>query len=257
MLRADTRSSLTARIMKVGAALDDARRFLEAWDPTQPPQINLDRIRTSGALGKTRARSDDVLLILRRRFVAPGTHVVRTLQSLLRDPIAFREACYYEAARCDALLALFAQEPLFTWYLVGRRLIAVDEVVAWLEGDTRCPRWRQGTRRRVARGLLAALRDFGILEGAQGSLHKRITPPRLSLRGFLYVALREREQGTSDRALLTSPVWRRYLLAPSAVHALFLEADRLGLLRFAEAGTVVRVDWIIQRLEEVPDAPTT
>lgn len=242
--------------MKVGAALDDARRFVEAWDPAQPPQANLARIRASGLLGKTRARSDDVLLILRRRFVAPGTHVVVTLQRLLPDPKAFREACYYESARCDALLALFAQEPLYTWYMAGRRLVATDEVMAWLESEPRCPPWRPGTRRRVARGLLAALRDFGVLEDGQGGPHKRIPPPRLSPRGFLYVALREREQGMSDLGLLNSPVWRRYLLTPPAVRALFLEVDRLGLLRYAEAGTVVRVDWSVRRLEEVPDAPT-
>lgn len=242
--------------MKVGAALDDARRFLEAWDPSEAPGANLARIRALGALGKTRARSDDVLLILRRRFLAPGTHVVTTLRRLLNDPQAFREAYYYESARCDALLALFAQEPLYTWYMAGRRLVAADEVVAWLESEPRCPPWRPGTRLRVARGLLAALRDFGVLENGQGSPHKRIPPPRLSLRGFLYVALREREQGVSDLGLLNSPVWRRYLLAPPAVHALFLEADRLGLLRFAEAGTVIRVDWTVRRLEEVPDAPT-
>ena len=102
---------------------------------------------------------------------------------------------------------------------------------------------------RVAQGLLSTLRDFGVLEGAA---KKHIAPPRLSLRGFTYVAVRERGQHPSGRALLQAPVWRRYLLDAEHVRALFLDADRHKVLRFSEAGSAVRIDWLIAGLEEVP-----
>jgi len=126
-------------------------------------------------------------------------------------------------------------------------------VSTWLQSDPRLPRWSLRTRQRIAQGLLSTLRDFGILEAPRGSPRKRFAAPRLSMRGFAYIALRERERCTSDRALLSSPVWQRYLLTPASVRNLFLEADRLGLLRYSEAGSAVRVDWLLQRLEEVPD----
>lgn len=256
MLRTGLVTGLTSRIIKAGALLEDTLRFLEAWDASLGPQANLARIRASGALGKTRSRSEDVLLILRQRYVDPGPHVVATLRRLVGDPTAFREASYYETARSDALLGLFAEEALYEWFASGQPHLRVDDVRAWLERDRRCPSWGSQTRQRVAQGILAALRDFGILEGSAGSPCKRFASPRLSLRGFAYVALRERERGLSDRSLVASRAWRRYLLSPSDVRALFLEADRLGLLRYAEAGSVARVDWIVRSLEEVPDVAT-
>jgi len=246
-------SVLSSRIIKAGALLEDTRRFLEAWDPGVDQTTNLSRMRGSGVLGKTRARSEDILLIFRQRYLDPGPHVVATLRRLTDDFRGFREACYYEAARSDALLGLFAQEPLYEWFAAGRPCLAAEDVSMWLQSDPRLPRWSPCTRQRVAEGLLSTLRDFGILESPRGSRRKRFAAPRLSMRGFAYVALRERERGTSDRALLSSPVWQRYLLTPTSVRSLFLEADRLRLLRYSEAGSVVRVDWLLQRLEEVPD----
>jgi hypothetical protein len=238
------------RIIKGGALLDDTRRFLEAWNVQHGPAENLDHIRASGALGKrSRSRAAAVLAILRRRLVGAGEGVVATLRLLREDARAFREACYYEAAHSDPLLAAFAAEALFGWHQSGRSPVTVADAVAWLADAGRTPSWTEPTRARVGQGLLSALRDFGLLEGA---VKKRIAPPRLSPRGFAYVAVRERGQHPSGRALLQAPVWRRYLLGAEDVRALFLEADRLKVLRFSEAGSAVRIDWLIAGLEEVP-----
>ena len=99
------------------------------------------------------------------------------------------------------------------------------------EGQT--PQWTETIRTKVARGLLAALRDFGILTGA---VRKEFAPPSLSIAGFGYVAFRLHEDGASSRALFASPVWRRWLLDPARVTELFHEAERQGLLRYSSAG---------------------
>ncbi len=238
------------RIIKGGALLDDTRRFLEAWDPTLGPKENLDRLRRTGALGKrSRSRAADVLAILRQRFTEPGPTVIATLRLLASDTRGFREACYYEASRAHPLLAAFTEQALFAWREAGRAEVTIADTVAWLAAGDRTTPWTDPTRLRVAQGLLSALRDFGILEGA---VRKRIAPPRLSMRGFAYVAVRERDRHQSGRSLLLAPVWRRYLLTAEHVRSLFMEADRLKVLRFAEAGTAIRIDWLIRSLEEVP-----
>lgn len=247
----------SSRIIKAGALLEDTRRLLEVWDPSLDERSNLARIRVSGMLGKTRTRSEDILRILRQRYVDPGKHVLTTLRRLLDDPKAFREACYYEAARSDALLGLFAEEPLYEWFVAGRPYVVVGEVSAWLLSDARFRGWGPSTRERVAQGLLATLRDFGILEGSRRGVRKRLAASRLSIPGFAYVAFRERERGLTGPALVESRVWRRYLLTASGVRHLFLEADRLRLLRYLEAGSAVRVDWSIRKLEEVADVLAT
>jgi hypothetical protein len=243
----------TARIIKGGALLADSLRFLEAWNPDLGPQENLARFAASRVLAKTQIRQKAVLDILRRRFLDSHTGVVGALRRLMHDPVAFREACYYEATRTDELLAAFAEGPLFLWYQAGRREVSLDDVSRWLATDARVPRWNMQTRLRVAQGLLATLRDFGILRGATRGRRKQIAPPHLSIRGFIYVALRERGRSKSDRALFKSSVWRCYLLSMEEVRRLFREADRLGYLRFAEAGSMVRVDWLIKDLQEISD----
>jgi hypothetical protein len=91
------------------------------------------------------------------------------MKELLHSPRSFVEAYYFECSRDDELLAAFAEGPLFSWWDSGRVAVDVSDVVLWLgqlaaEGHT--PQWTETVRVKVARGLLAALRDFGILTGA-------------------------------------------------------------------------------------------
>jgi hypothetical protein len=247
---------LTSNIQKGGALLDDCRRIVEAWDRDGTPEENIARIADENLLAKaSRTRSDDVLhRILEPRLVAPGPHVIPALKGLLAEPKAFIEACYYEATRDDTLLAAFAEEPLWSWWKEGRVGVGVDDVVGWfatLAKDGRIPTWSDSVRTKTARGLLAALRDFGVL---RGGARKEIAPPAMSPRGFAYVAWREHEQGASSRALAASNVWRRWLLEPDRVLDLFGQAARIGVLRFSSAGSAIRVDWLARSLAEVTGA---
>jgi hypothetical protein len=246
-------SRFTSNIQKGGALLDDARRLVEVWDPDENPEVNLVRIANENLLAKTsRARADDVLLrILRPRLVDPGPQVIAALKELLAHPATFRTACYYEATRDEALLAAFAEGPVADRHDAGMVTISIQDTVDWLltlEKDGQVRAWSDTIRMKVARGLLAALRDFGVLTGA---VHKEIAAPSISVHGFAYVAFRLYEQGASSRALLTSPVWRRWLLDGRRVDELFRQADHAKLLRYAAAGSVVRVDWLVESLPEV------
>jgi hypothetical protein len=247
---------LTSNIQKGGALLDDCRRVVEAWERERTSEENLARIAEGNLLAKpSRTRTDDVLLrIIGPRLVAPGPHVIPALRMLLTHPRAFTEACYYEAARDDALLAAFAEGPLWSWWQAGRVSVATEDVIGWLAAlaqQRRSPAWSTSVSMKAARGILAALRDVGVLRGGP---RKEIAPPTMSPRGFAYVAWREHEQGASSRALATSPVWRRWLLEQERVLDLFGQAARLGVLRFSLAGSAVRVDWLARSLAEVTGA---
>jgi hypothetical protein len=249
-------TTLTSNVQKGGALLDDTRRLVEAWDHDVEPEENLGRIAAENLLGKTsRARTEDVLLrILKPRFVEPGADVIAALDMLLRHPLSFVEACYYEASRDDMLLAAFAEGPLFDWYHEGRIGVAIEDVKDWLAElvrSGRTPQWSENVRTKVARGLLAASRDFGVL---RGEVRKEYAVPRMTPQGFAYVAFREHEQGASSHALVTSRVWRRWLLDAPGVAELFNQAERIGVLRFSQAGSAVRVDWRATSLQEVARA---
>jgi len=48
-----------------------------------------------------------------------------------------------------------------------------------------------------------------------------------------------------------STIWRRWLLDDRWVHDLFTQADRVGALHYARAGSAVRIDWRVDDLAEV------
>jgi hypothetical protein len=246
---------LSSRILKGGAMLGDSRRLAEVWNPAISAEENLRTAVEGNLLGKgSRSRALDVLAILRARFVDPGPQVMVALQTLASHPTAFREACYYEAARVDGLLGAFAEDPLYAWFSAGRTLVSVEDTMGWvtdLVAAGRVPPWSEKVRIRAAQGLLSTLRDFGVL---QGSARKHLATPGMSPVGFSYAAYREQEQGRSSRALVASPIWRRWLLDGSRVVELLAQAERLGVLRYSQAGSAVRIDWRVGSLDEVARA---
>ena len=194
-----TTAKHTGNIQKGGALLQDSRRLVEAWDLDGSTESNVERIIAQNVLGKsTRRRTDDVMRrSLGPRLIAPGLQVIAALRDLLTDQTAFNEAVYYETSRDETLLAAFAEGPLFDWYHAGRSAVTIDDTTTWIAelsaGGAMQPT-TQTVRTKVARGLLAALRDFGVLEGGT---NKRFAHPNLSLRGFATAAGTPRSPATS------------------------------------------------------------
>jgi hypothetical protein len=249
----------TSRILKAGAAIDDTRRVVEVWDISASAAENIERISAENTLGKpSRSRLDDLLnRVISPRYVEPGPHIIPALRGLLSDHRAFTDACYYETARCDALLAAFAEGPVRSWWQDGKTVITVAEAAGWLEklaAEGRAPVWTSSVRERAAQGVLSALRDFGILRGATRSPRKEIASPSISARGFCYAAWREHELGASSHALVHASAWDRWLLDTPTVLAMLDLAARMGVLRFSSAGSAVRVDWLARSLAEVTGA---
>ena len=239
--------------------LDDARQFVMLWDDAMTCDQNLERFSELNVLGlPSLSRAADVTnRILRPRFVDGGDDVVPALRVLSSSPQAFVDACYYETSRDDALLALFAEQAIAAWYDGGR--LAVDAELAdhWLADRARhdiVPAWSNVRRRKIARGLLAALRDFGRLDGAKGSPKKTISGPGISDGGFAYVAYRLHESGESSRGTLTSSVWRRWLLDAPRIDQHMHRLAAQGLLYYARAGSSLRIDWRAESLVEVARA---
>ncbi len=252
-------SEVTSNITKGGALLDDARQFVMLWDEELSCAENLDRFAELNLLGlPSLARASDVTSrILRPRFVDAGPEVIPAIRALCASPPAFVDACYYETSRADALLARFAEQAVSNWYDQGRLRVDSELADTWLaerakEGSP--PEWSDGRRRKIARGLLAALRDFGRLEGARGSAAKQIAGPGISDGGFAYVAYRLHQSGESSRGLLTTPVWKRWLLDGPRIDQHMQRLAAQGLVYYDRAGSSLRIDWRADSLVEVARA---
>jgi hypothetical protein len=134
-------------------------------------------------------------------------------------------------------------------------VITTRETSDWIAARLRIAgkTWSPSVTRKVAQGVLATLRDFGIL---QGRAKKRVAASYLPTESFSYIAFALHAQGLSGKQLVEHPDWGLFLLRSPAVERQFLEADRAGLLRFHAAGRIVRVEFLALDTTEMADVVT-
>ena len=249
-------TDFVSNIMKVGAHLDDTRVLIQVWDDDRSDEDNVERIVDGNLLAlPSQSRANDVMVrALRPRFVEPKAGIVPALRELSTHAESFREACYYELTRVDALVAAFVAEQLSVWWNEGRIAISTSDARDWIDklvSDGRVPEWSENIRDRVGRGMMAALRDFGRLTGTRSSSKKEIVRPGISVGGFAYVAFRLHQQGESSRAILMSPAWRCWLLDDARVDEMMHRLVSLGVVYYSIAGSTLRIDWRVDSLVEV------
>jgi hypothetical protein len=199
-------------------------------------------------LGKhTRARAVDTL---RRTFLPrfvnghppQAWEIARELEDRNLPVEILRPIYYWITARSERLLYDFVCTELLHRSKNRVQSITTDEVCSWIASQlvTYRKRWSPTVTTKVARGMLATLRDFGLLEGAS---KKRIAPAYLPIESFAYLAFALHREGVSGPQLVQHRDWQLFLLSPPLVEQMFLEADRSGLLRFQVAGKIMRIDF--------------
>jgi hypothetical protein len=251
------RGTYSTKIIKAGALLTDTRTFFSYWDPALSPAENLERLRAGNVLAKgSRSRVEDVLAILRQRYLGePG--VVEALVTLVQGGASaslLTPIFYFHAAQNDAVLHDVVTELLVDLQWQGRAEVTTEQIVMFLAERARDGRvtlpWSEPTTRRVAHGVLSALRDFGVLSGGMKTSGKQLAPMYLPIEAFAYVAfLLSRRLRSGDR-LVSSDEWRLFFLSSQLVERFFVEADMQRLLTFNAAGRVVRVDFPVDSIEE-------
>ena len=236
----------TSKIIKASALISDTHLLISEWDAGQSASANLQRFQGDNVLAKaSKARLRDVLAIFRQRYVQDPA-IVEALGILAAnvDSRTLDKLLFYHAAKNDSLLYDVVCDYLFPRYTAGRTHVHLDEVdrqlKAWGEAGKTSGMWSEPTRARVAQGLLAALRDFGVLEGAS---NKRIAVPYLPLGAFAYVAFLLARQTTAGTKVVNHPDWGLFFLSSTAVGRLLVEAHQHRLLGYHAAGDVVRLDF--------------
>lgn len=249
-------ADFVSNIMKVGSHLNDTQVLIDVWDLEVSQEQNFKRIVDANLLAlPSQSRANDVMVrALRPRFIEPSPEIIPALAVLRSNPAAFRDACFYELTRVDALVSAFVVEQLSTWWDEGRFGIETADARDWIDKlvvEERAPEWSENIRDRVSRGMLAALRDLGRLEGVRSSHKKEIARPGISAAGFAYAAYRLHLDGNSGRATLQSSVWRRWLLDSSRVEEMLHHLASQGVIYYSSVGSTVRIDWRVDSLAEV------
>lgn len=251
----------TIALCKGAALLDETRSLLRHWVPGEEVDEFVDRIQRENALGKATAyRTKDIVRrVFVRRFLATSDAPARRLKRIVERGLSrklFAEVLFLYAARADALLYDFAVDAFWPTSRRGRLTFSMPEVLDFLAeaaADGRIPQaWSATVQRKVARSVLSTLRDVGFLreEGAR----REIMPYYLSDEGIAYLAYELREKGFSDLAICEHPDWQLFGLASSRLmNRLDSLPDTCGLLT-QRAGSLVRITWSFQSVEELIDA---
>jgi hypothetical protein len=123
----------------------------------------------------------------------------------------------------------------------------------WVAEEKTSAPWSDPTVERIAQGLLSALRDFGVLQGA---VKKRIAPAYLPVEAFAYIAFYLKQHQPSGAKLAELPDWKLFFLPREGVERAFFEAHQSGLLEYHAAGSVTRLTFPAATLEEYAHALT-
>ncbi len=244
----------SSKIIKAGALLSDTKLLLEQWDVDATVTANLGRFREENLFGKkSRSRVDDVLAVFRQRYLHDPdllAALVILAQGGSRSE-SLNRILYFQATLSDRLLHDVVTELLLPWSSRPDGRVQPWEVENWIAaqvvaGRTERP-WSSEVQRRVMQGLLATLRDFGLLEGA---VHKRITSIYLPIDAFAFTALQLRRHGLSGESLLHSSEWKLFFLGDQTIERFFLEAHQERLLQYHAAGRTTRIDFPADTLRE-------
>jgi hypothetical protein len=206
---------------------------------------------------KTKARSTDVY---RRSFThrflngdpPSAWRIVRPLEDREVPVEILRPVYYWITARSEPVVYDFVLEEVFRRSKASDLSIRVDETVLWIKKklSERNQSWSETVSLKVARGLLAALRDFGILDGVA---NKRIAPVYLPVESFAYLAFVMYKLRLSGERLIMHPDWKLFLMEPSVVENLFLEAHQNRFLHYDAAGKIHRIEFFAHSMEGMAD----
>lgn len=241
------RSDFTTRLQKGGALLPDMRVLVSIWSEqlgeTDPvPEL----VRSLPKATPARVRDTYTRAFLPRLVNGspPGAwRLARVLEDREADMQIVRPFYYWITARSERPLYGFVMDVVYPRARTADREVRIEEAVSWLsqQGKTAGKAaWTPVVTQKVARGILAALRDFGVLEGR---LHKRILATSLSPEACSLIAFCLNGMGATGQGLVQHRDWRLFLLGQSEVETLLLECHKHGWLRFECAGSLCRTEF--------------
>jgi|SRR5215831_361747 len=251
----------TIAISKGSALLNEMKALLRAWTPGEPLKEFSERVVQKDVLGKTTAqRANDVVRrVFANRFLVPDQAPAKYLHRLLqgnKSGQVFSDLCLLYSARNDALLRDVIVSGYWPAVAEGHLFLTPKEVVQFFrkaEEQGRIPRpWSEPVKIKVARGLLRALAEYGLIR--EVGRQRELIMYHPTDEAIVFLAYELHFSGLSDAALVACGDWNLFGLKEREV---VTAMDRLageGWWLTQAAGSVVRVSWRYNQMEEVVDA---
>lgn len=255
------KSRYTTAIIKGGAMVDETWRLLKHWNPGEDLNAFAKRVHGEDLLGNATAKrtSDIVRKVFAPRFLRPSDKPALILKHIMNSGLsmkAFTEMLFVYACRNDRLLYDFTCLVYWPSARRGRTVLDTEIVLSFLSEATIDGRiefqWTPYVLKGVARGILALLRDVGLLREVNRT-RKEIVQYRMSDEGVALLARELHEAGVTDSSLCSHPDWGLFGMDPQETYERINNlGDHRGIIA-QKAGSVIHFTWFIKSIEEMID----
>jgi hypothetical protein len=249
-------------LIKGTATLDELRTLFLGWQPDESPADFAKRVRTEGILVKqTAKRADDlVLLVFRPWFLTPDTTPAKRLQNIVQkntDWQLLNELIMLYKARSEAVLYDFLTIKFWSQFQDGALYLRMSEIEDFLSEAQHSnlveKGWSKGTQTRLAQALLGAVKEIGFLKEEKRGLYAFVNY-RVSNFFVTYLAYDLHLAGLTDLAIVEHQDWGLFGLNRAQVLQRLSDLGEQGGMVMQQAGSVVRITWVHQSMDEVIDA---
>jgi len=229
---------------------DEMRQLVALWSDSSLEKNRADITRSNPLNKATRARVSDVLnRIFLPRFVdgpiENSWRLLAPLEHLGAAVSIVRPIYFWITALAEPLLYDFCCDFISKARDRGIRTIDIKEASGWV--GSKGNDWSEVVTLKVTRAVLAALRDFGVLEGR---VRKQAVTPQLPLASFAYITFCLVKSGAVIRNILFHSDWCLFSLRPGDVERFLLEAHQHRLLEYHVAGSILSLNFPVSTPEE-------
>lgn len=244
-------------LQRAGVFLMETFRLLETFAVHGDFKRLREEALKENLLGKTSAHTiKGMLQAFRRRFLnphpllPPAALVAQAVKAALPE-VAKTQILFPYYLLSDALVADIYRELVLPQVSRGNGVLTRDAVLGFLEEKSsthpELKKWASYTKVRWAWGMLAFLRDFGLLERAPGT---KLRPLILQREAFAFYWLWLREQGLSFREARAHELWPLLQVSEPRFAELVFAGQKERWWRYEEAGGLVEFHTPFATVEE-------
>jgi hypothetical protein len=198
------------------ALLEETRLFLVTYDHHHDLDLTFNTLLDTVLPQRSRRTRSTILQIIKSRLVHwnPPDWVLQDLISFALEPNldALRAALLLHVPRQDHMLYDFVQQVIVPQQEKGENRVFLSDVQTFLdtslEGHPEISHWSFETRLRQVRGVLATLRDYGLLKG---DVNKSIALPAIPDKVIHHLIRLLKAEGISQEQLAYHPDWQLWL----------------------------------------------
>ena len=238
--------------------------LLELWEPGMTVVELKARVRGVGALGKaTQVRVEDLVgRGFAQRYLIDDSKPARWLRHLLlsRAPRGLlRQLTLIYTARANLILHDFIREVFWLKYSSQAGEVTKQDARDFIDKAVSRgaleKRWSDSIVERVTRYLLGTLADFEMIASNRYS-QRQVRPLFILPETIVFLAYELHFAGTDDQEIVRHRDWGLFGLLPADVISSLEKAATQGHIFIQHSGSLVRVEWKYQTMEEVLDALT-